>query len=101
MNITSFIVVAVRPTSEMIETFLEPEAAERRKNGFKISMFGLDGAGKTAILYMLKLGEVVSCIPTIGFNVESIDVEDTSFTIFDVGGQDKIRTLWRHYYEVI
>ena len=32
-------------------------------------MLGLDGAGKTTILYKLKIGEVVSSIPTIGFNV--------------------------------
>lgn len=35
-----------------------------------ILMIGLDGAGKTTILYKLKLGDVVSTIPTIGVNVE-------------------------------
>lgn len=35
-------------------------------------MLGLDAAGKTTILYKLKLGEVVSSVPTIGFNVESV-----------------------------
>jgi len=35
-------------------------------------MVGLDAAGKTTILYKLKLGEVVSTIPTIGFNVEMV-----------------------------
>ncbi len=38
----------------------------------RILMLGLDAAGKTTILYKLKLGEVVSSVPTIGFNVESI-----------------------------
>ena len=32
-------------------------------------MIGLDNSGKTTILYNLKLGEIVSTIPTIGFNV--------------------------------
>jgi hypothetical protein len=32
-------------------------------------MLGLDAAGKTTILYKMKLGEVVSSVPTIGFNV--------------------------------
>ncbi len=36
-------------------------------------MLGLDAAGKTTILYKLKLGEVVSSVPTIGFNVESVE----------------------------
>eukprot|EP00406_Dinophysis_acuminata_P018000 CAMPEP_0179342998 /NCGR_PEP_ID=MMETSP0797-20121207/70734_1 /TAXON_ID=47934 /ORGANISM="Dinophysis acuminata, Strain DAEP01" /LENGTH=459 /DNA_ID=CAMNT_0021057307 /DNA_START=66 /DNA_END=1442 /DNA_ORIENTATION=- len=47
----------------------------------------------------MKLGETVVTIPTIGFNVETIDYKRTSFTIWDVGGRDKIRPLWRHYYQ--
>merc|ERR1711934_230388 len=65
----------------------------------RILMVGLDAAGKTTILYKLKLGEVVTTIPTIGFNVETVDYKNISFTVWDVGGQDKIRPLWRHYYE--
>ena len=61
---------------------------------------GLDAAGKTTILYKLKLGEVVTTIPTIGFNVETVEYKNISFTVWDVGGQDKIRPLWRHYYQV-
>merc|ERR1712076_146227 len=44
------------------------------------------------------LGEVVTTIPTIGFNVETVEYKNLSFTVWDVGGQDKIRPLWRHYY---
>ena len=40
------------------------------KRQCKVVMLGLDGAGKTTILYSLKLAEVLSTIPTIGFNVE-------------------------------
>jgi len=58
---------------------------------------GLDAAGKTTILYKLKLGEIVTTIPTIGFNVETVEYKNISFTVWDVGGQDKIRPLWRHY----
>ena len=56
-------------------------------------------AGKTTILYKLKLGEVVTTIPTIGFNVETVEYKNINFTVWDVGGQDKIRPLWRHYYQ--
>ena len=62
-------------------------------------ILGLDGAGKTTILYKLKLGEVVTTIPTIGFNVETVEYQNVSFTVWDIGGQDKIRPLWRHYYQ--
>ena len=50
-------------------------------------------------MYKLKLGEVVTTIPTIGFNVETVEYKNISFTVWDVGGQDKIRPLWRHYYQ--
>ena len=62
-------------------------------------MVGLDAAGKTTILYKLKIGEVVTTIPTIGFNVETIEYKNITFTMWDVGGQYKIRLLWRHYYQ--
>lgn len=65
----------------------------------RILMLGLDGAGKTTILYKLKLNETVASIPTIGFNVETVTpVKNISFTVWDVGGQDKIRPLWKHYF---
>ena len=65
----------------------------------RILMVGLDAAGKTTILYKFKLGEVVTTIPTIGFNVETVEYKNISFTMWDVGGQDQIRRLWRHYYK--
>merc|ERR1711879_630744 len=68
------------------------------KKEMRILMVGLDPAGKTTILYKLKLGEVVTTIPTIGFNVETVEYKNISFTVWDVGGQDIIRPLWRHYY---
>merc|ERR1712100_476400 len=69
------------------------------KKEMRILMVGLDAAGKTTILYKLKLGEVVTTIPTIGFNGEQVEYKNITFNVWDVGGQDKIRKLWRHYYE--
>jgi ADP-ribosylation factor protein 1 len=69
------------------------------KKEMRILMVGLDAAGKTTVLYKLKLGELVTTIPTIGFNVETVQYKNINFTVWDVGGQDKIRPLWRHYYQ--
>ena len=69
------------------------------KQEVRILMVGLDAAGKTTILFKLKLGEVVTTIPTIGFNVESVEYKKIKFTMWDVGGQDKLRPLWRHYFQ--
>eukprot|EP00996_Jenningsia_fusiforme_P003100 NODE_3905_length_895_cov_64.041371_g3595_i0.p1 GENE.NODE_3905_length_895_cov_64.041371_g3595_i0~~NODE_3905_length_895_cov_64.041371_g3595_i0.p1 ORF type:complete len:184 (-),score=45.64 NODE_3905_length_895_cov_64.041371_g3595_i0:223-774(-) len=68
------------------------------KREVRILMVGLDAAGKTTILYKLKMGEVVTTVPTIGFNVETVEYKNIKFTVWDVGGQDKLRPLWRHYY---
>eukprot|EP01079_Euglenida_sp_SAG-EU17-18_P007314 gene7313-1306_t len=108
-------------------------------------MVGLDAAGKTTVLYKLKLGEVVTTIPTIGsrparhsqpinvaalsdvvsqastrafdtaacihhwcegpsvpppgFNVEQVEYKGIYFTCWDVGGKDKLRPLWRHFFQ--
>nr|XP_035150364.1 ADP-ribosylation factor 1-like [Callithrix jacchus] len=64
-----------------------------------ILMVGLDAAGKTTILCKLKLGEIVTTIPTIGFNVETVAYKNISLTAWDMGGQDKIQPLWRHYFQ--
>ena len=53
----------------------------------RILILGLDNAGKTTLLYRLKIGEVVTTIPTIGFNVESVVYKNLSFNVWDLGGQ--------------
>ncbi|EGC36315.1 hypothetical protein DICPUDRAFT_87458 [Dictyostelium purpureum] len=64
----------------------------------RLLMLGLDGAGKTTLLYRLKIGEEISTVPTIGFNVESIKYKNVMMTVWDIGGQTKIRDLWKHYF---
>ena len=71
------------------------------KKKMNMLMVGLDSAGKTTILYQLKLNEHRQTIPTIGFNVETVKYKNLDLTIWDIGGQEKIRKLWRHYYNNI
>ena len=66
----------------------------------RVLMLGLDAAGKTTVLYKLKLNETVTTIPTIGFNVESVSpCKGLKFTVWDFGGQEKLRPLWRPYFQ--
>ena len=68
-------------------------------------MLGLDAGGKTTLLYGMSSlsgdAEVSTSIPTIGFNVETLELhrQQLAFTSWDVGGCDKIRPLWRHYFQ--
>ena len=64
----------------------------------KILLLGLDGAGKTTILYQMKLNESITSVPTVGFNVEEVNYKGLQFTVWDIGGQSKLRDLWHHYY---
>ena len=63
----------------------------------RILMLGLDGAGKTTMLYKLKLGEKQTTVPTIGFNVEKIVYKQLHLTVWDIGGQDR----FGHYGDII
>lgn len=69
-----------------------------RQIDHRVLLLGLDCSGKTALLYRLKLHEVVTTIPTIGFNIETIVHKSHTYDMWDVGGCDKIRPLWRHYF---
>lgn len=69
-----------------------------------IVVIGLDSAGKTSLLYRMKLREFVETIPTKGFNMERIKVpmgnsktNTTMYQVWDVGGQEKLRPLWKSY----
>ncbi|KAK6075764.1 ADP-ribosylation factor 1 [Seiridium cupressi] len=50
------------------------------------------------ILILGLIGEVVTTIPTIGFNVESVTYKNLNFNVWDLGGQTSIRPYWRCYY---
>ncbi|CAM9476780.1 unnamed protein product [Chrysoparadoxa australica] len=66
----------------------------------RILILGLDNAGKTTILYRLQneADEDISTIPTIGFNVETLQYRNIKFQVWDLGGQTSIRPYWRCYY---
>ena len=74
----------------------------RSKEDFHLVMIGLDGAGKTTILYRMKIDQYLNTAPTIGFNCERVKgtigrSAGLTFLVWDVGGQEKIRPLWRSY----
>ncbi|KYM77056.1 ADP-ribosylation factor-like protein 4C [Atta colombica] len=67
-----------------------------------VAMLGLDSAGKTTALYRLKFDQYLNTVPTIGFNCERIrggigKAKGVNFLVWDVGGQEKLRPLWKSY----
>jgi hypothetical protein len=67
----------------------------------RILMLGLDGSGKTTILYKLKLGEVLLAVPTIGFNIETVEFRGLIWNVWDIGGQSRVRRLWKYYVSLL
>lgn len=70
---------------------------------WNVVMIGLDGAGKTSLTLLLKSGfnlaSAAYTAPTIGFNVEIVKpIKGLKFTMWDIGGQAKLRRLWSNYY---
>ena len=65
---------------------------------FKLVFVGLNNAGKTTIVYRITLGQVVATTPTIGSNVEEFAHKNIKFLVWDVGGQDALRSTWTTYY---
>ncbi|XP_072316916.1 ADP-ribosylation factor-like 4aa [Eucyclogobius newberryi] len=69
---------------------------------FHIAILGLDSAGKTTALYRLQFNEFVNTVPTKGFNTEKVKVSlgghrSVTYHFWDVGGQEKLRPLWKSY----
>ncbi|XP_005389295.1 PREDICTED: ADP-ribosylation factor-like protein 4A [Chinchilla lanigera] len=69
---------------------------------YHVALLGLDCAGKTTVLYRLRLDEFVEAAPTKGFNTEKVTVtlgesKAVTFHFWDVGGREKLRPLWKAY----
>merc|ERR1712113_866324 len=76
--------------TKLVKMFMEKEQ--------KVIIVGLDNAGKTTILYQFLMNEVVHTSPTIGSNVEEIVVKNVHFYMWDIGGQESLRSSWQTYY---
>lgn len=69
----------------------------------RVLLLGLDNAGKSTLLYKVKHNACVSTVPTIGFNVEMLEAKKNrkpiAITVWDVGGQEKMREHWPNFHQ--
>jgi small GTP-binding protein len=65
---------------------------------FKITIIGLDNAGKTTALYRLLEGVVVNTQPTVGSNVETIERRNVRLQCWDLAGQTAFRQGWTTFF---
>lgn len=69
----------------------------------QVLLLGLDNAGKSTLLYKMKFNACVSTVPTVGFNVEMMEARkrgrNIALTVWDVGGQRRMREHWKGFYQ--
>ena len=72
---------------------------KKKKKEIKGLILGLDNAGKTTILKSFKGETKLNLAPTKGFNYQKFDYNNTTFILWDLGGQKTIRKFWEDYYQ--
>ena len=66
----------------------------RRKTKQKSVFLGLDNSGKSTIISFLKEGRFVEHTPTMGKDLQKLEIDGTRFMLYDMGGQSHFRKMW-------
>ncbi|KAL9251051.1 ADP-ribosylation factor-like protein [Drosera capensis] len=64
----------------------------------ELSLVGLQNAGKTSLVNAISTGGYTEDrIPTVGFNMRKVTKGNVTIKLWDLGGQQRFRTMWERY----
>uniref|UniRef100_U5EZE0 ADP-ribosylation factor-like protein 2 n=1 Tax=Corethrella appendiculata TaxID=1370023 RepID=U5EZE0_9DIPT len=72
---------------------------KQKEKEMRILLLGLDNAGKTTILKRFNGEPIDQISPTLGFNIKTLEHNNYTLNMWDVGGQKSLRSYWRNYFE--
>eukprot|EP00796_Vickermania_ingenoplastis_P004179 gene4179-3018_t len=72
---------------------------KRKEREMRILMLGLDNAGKTTCVKKFCGKDTSSISPTLGFQITAFTFKGCTLNVWDVGGQQSLRSYWRNYFE--
>jgi ADP-ribosylation factor-like protein 2 len=72
---------------------------KRKEKEMRLLMLGLDNAGKTTIVKKFCNRDTSTISPTLGFEITALQFQGYTINLWDVGGQQSLRSYWRNYFE--
>ncbi|CAM9278401.1 unnamed protein product [Pylaiella littoralis] len=72
---------------------------KQKEKEVRLLILGLDNAGKTTIVKKFNGDDINAIEPTLGFNIKTLEYKGYKLNVWDVGGQQTIRSYWRNYFE--
>lgn len=72
---------------------------KQKEKEMRILILGLDNAGKTTVVKRFCNQDTSTISPTLGFMIHAFSFRGVTLNVWDIGGQQCLRSYWRNYFE--